>query len=717
MSHAASLPSSSATPVRLLYRVGGMDCPSCVSRVEGAARRVAGVMEVRSNHLTQTLELRLDEAQTPRAALEARLRKLGHPLVLARDGNTASGPVPAQRPWFRSGEGRQALLLAGLIALAFALSLAEPGAAHWGFVAATLFGVWPLAKKAVAATRAGDPFSINTLVSLAALGALVIGEAAEGAVVVFFFMIGEFLEGIAASRARRCITALAALTPKTAQLLDDGGPREVAAASLRVGQRVRVAPGARVPADGTVVEGSSHLDESPVTGESVPVYKERGASVFAGSINAEGVLTLEVTHGGEDNTLARILHLVEQAEATKAPTARFINRFSRVYTPVVVLVAALTALLPPLLVGAAWDLWLYRGLALLLIGCPCALVLSVPAAITSATSAGARRGLLVKGGAVLETLSRVTTVAFDKTGTLTEGRPVVTDVMAFGVGDAELLRLSAALEATSQHPLARAIVARAKENGLVLPEASNARALAGKAVVGEVEGHRLTVASPRYAGELAPLDPSLLAHIRRLEEEGKTVVVSLAGERVLGLLALRDEPRADAQEALAKLRGRGLKGIMLTGDNRRTAQAIAGELGLDVYAELLPADKHDLVLRLHDTDVVAMVGDGINDAPALAQADVGIAMAGGTDVALETAHAALLRPRLMSAVDLIALSQATMNTIRLNIAFALGLKAIFLITTLLGVTGLWAAILADTGATALVTANALRLLRFKGEAS
>ncbi|MER3490168.1 MAG: heavy metal translocating P-type ATPase, partial [Meiothermus sp.] len=548
------------------------------------------------------------------------------------------------------------------------------------------------------------------------LGALLVGEAAEAAAVVFLFAVGELLEGVAAGRARGGIRALAALAPKTAFLLEGEGEgakgREVPAHGLRVGQVVQVRPGERVPADGTILSGHSALDESPVTGESLPVNKGPGDPVYAGSINADGLLTVRVNKDPRDNTLARIIHLVEEAQGSKAPTARFIDRFSRYYTPALLLAAALVAVVPPLL-GGAWHEWLYKALALLLIACPCALVLSVPAAMASAIAAGARQGLLIKGGAVLEALARVRTVAFDKTGTLTEGRPRVTDLLPLGLPEAELLALAAAVEQGSSHPLAKAIVERAREAGVGVPPAREGRALRGKAAWAKVGDRELAVGSPSYAAELAPLEPPLQRRVAELEAQGKTVVLLLNPPFPLGLIALRDEPRPDAREGLEQLGSLGVRCVMLTGDNARTGRAVAEGLGLEVRAELMPEDKLRAVAELGQGRPVAMVGDGINDAPALARADVGIAMGGGTDVALETADAAVLGGSVRGVADLVRLSRATMRVVAQNIAFALGLKAVFLLTTLLGVTGLWPAVLADTGATALVTLNSLRLLRLR----
>jgi len=754
-------PAPSSAPT-LTYFVDGMDCASCVQKVERMVDRLPGAGRVRTSFNRQTLELQLDETVTPRTTLESNLRSLGYtptlqggePVHTADDDHTAhehrharitlssaAGPTkpaaaptdhtghdnasdkdaghvhevaPSGTPWYRTGQGKLVVISGVLLALAYLFSFIAPPFSVYGYIAATIIGVWPLAKKAWASARFGDPFSINMLVSLAAIGAVLIGEAAEGAVVVFFFAVGELLEGVAAGRARAGIQALAALAPKTALLLENGVTREVSADSLKVGQTVQINPGARVPADGQIVAGSSSLDDSPVTGESVPVSKTVGDNVFAGSINTDGVLSVQVEKEASDNTIARIIHMVEEAEGSKARTARFIDRFSRWYTPGVVAVAALTAVVPPLLLGQAWHEWLYKGLALLLIGCPCALVLSVPAAITSAISAGTRRGLLIKGGAALEAIGSVKTVAFDKTGTLTAGKPRVTDVL--GAERSEVLRLAAAVEAGSSHPLAKAITDEAKGQNLTLPAATEAKALSGKGVSAMVEERRLSISSPKYAAANSSVSAEFQQAIEGFESDGKTAVVLHDDVQALGIIAIRDEPREDAQQAVAQLRQMGIQTVMLTGDNKRTGKAIASSLGLGVQAELLPEDKLKVIDQLKAQGGVAMVGDGINDAPALARSDVGIAMGGGTDVALETADAALLREKVSGVTELVQLSRDTMTNIKQNIAFALGLKAIFLVTTLLGYTNLWMAILADTGATAIVTANALRLLRWKGHA-
>jgi Cd2+/Zn2+-exporting ATPase len=575
-----------------------------------------------------------------------------------------------------------------------------------------LVGLVPIARRAFAAALAGTPFSIEMLMTIAAVGAVIIHAGEEAATVVFLFLVGELLEGVAARKARESIQSLTSLVPKSALLEEDGQMREVPAESLAVGSVILIRPGDRISADGIVLTGESAIDEAPVTGESTPVRKGVDDVVFAGTVNGDAALRIRVTAAAADNTIARVIRLVEEAQESKAPTERFIDRFSRYYTPGVVVVAALVAILPPLMLGSPWSEWIYKGLAILLIGCPCALVISTPAAIAASLSSGARRGLLLKGGAVLETLGKITAVALDKTGTLTEGRPKVTDIVGFGRTEAQVLSRAAVLEGASSHPLALAILDRAKSDGVPVPPAFEVNAIPGKGVTGKVGGEKLSLLSPAAARELGAFDAAMERQVAVLNDEGKSVSVLLINDVVSGLIAMRDEPRADAAAGLRTLKNAGIKILMLTGDNRRAAEAIGKMLGIEVRAELMPEDKQRIVGELKsEGHVVAKVGDGINDAPALAAADVGIAMGGGTDVALETADAAVLHGRVGDVAQMIELSKRTMRNITQNITIALGLKAIFLVTTIVGITGLWPAILADTGATVLVTMNALRLLR------
>ncbi|WP_245875498.1 heavy metal translocating P-type ATPase [Puniceibacterium antarcticum] len=727
---------------RCEWMITGMDCGSCAGKVRGAVERLPGVSEVDVALMAERLRLTLDEGLTSRATVETAIKRLGFGIapkgvaaprksfVLPDDavaagadrGETDSlrdvpgrpGPSAKRDPsWYQTGKGRLVIGTGALLIAAWGINIVAPdGVAHLAFILATLIGVAPIAWRALNAARAGMPFTIEMLMTIAATGALVINAAEEAALVVFLFAVGEVLEGVAADKARDGIRALAQLVPKIALLETSGRTREVLAGSLTIGQTVLVRPGDRVPADGEVIEGVSGLDESPVTGESVPSLKEPGDAVFAGSINTEAALRVRVSKAAEDNTIARIIRLVEEAETARAPTERFIDRFSRIYMPGVVGVALLVAIVPPLTFAQAWDIWVYRALALLLIGCPCALVISVPASIASALSAGARRGLLMKGGAVIEAAARTTHVAFDKTGTLTLGRPRITDIVPFRGTEAEVLELAAGIEAGSSHPLAVAILSRAEANGVAPLPASGARALPGKGAEAMVAGASAWIGSPRFAESSGVFDDTARSRAAALEMEGKTVVAVFRAGLLVGLLALRDEPRPDAGDAVRQLKVLGVDAVMLTGDNGRTAAAISAILGMDHRAELMPGDKVAAIRQMAARGCVMMVGDGINDAPALAAAHVGVAMGSGTDVALETADAAMLRNRVTDVAGTIRLARAAMANIRQNVAIALGLKAVFLVTTVLGLTGLWLAILADTGATVLVTLNALRLLAF-----
>ena len=761
------------------FRVEGMDCASCAAKIDTAIRRIPDVSDVTVSVVAVSLKKkhgdRVDLAALVRkvgslgykatpigaaadksvsgkqdrhehgASCDHGHHHAGHRHDHPHDHHhgedhgkapVAGGALPVTReprerdtlegmhghdhgpqdgPWWKTSKAQLTIVCGIALAIAFTLAQIFPQTQPWGFLVAMAVGLIPIARRALFGAMNGSPFTIETLMTVAAVGAVVIDASEEAAVVVFLFLVGELLEGIATGRARASIQALATLMPKTALVERDGTTETVPAEILVVDMVVLVRPGDRVPADGVVMSGESAVDEAPVTGESVPQRKETGDKVFAGTVNQEGLLRVRVTAAAADNTISRIIALVEEAQESKAPTERFIDRFSKYYTPGVMVVAALIAILPPLIAGAEWNTWIYRGLAVLLIGCPCALVISTPAAIAAALSAGARRGLLMKGGAVLENLGKVTQVAFDKTGTLTEGRPKVTDTVGIVRDERETLRLAAALEVGSSHPLAVAILAKAAAETVPVQAASEAGAVGGKGVVGTVDGVKLFLASPRAAAERVPLDDRLSARIASLNDEGKTVSVLLAGDEVVGLIAMRDEPRDDAVAGIAALRELGADAVMLTGDNQRTAKAIAASLGMEARAELMPQDKQKIVGEMKaEGKFVAKVGDGINDAPALAAADIGIAMGSGTDVALETADAAVLHGRVKDVANMVALSRLTMRNIFQNITISLGLKAVFLVTTVLGVTGLWPAILADTGATVLVTANAMRLLVWKG---
>ena len=760
-----------ATVKTTKYRIEGMDCASCAMKIDTAVRRMPGVEDVSVSATAGTMTLHYIEGGDL-LAIEKKVTGLGYG-VSAADKKPQPTPVaqkhvhdhydhdhegcdhaqhnhdhddhehdhhkhahqtdhneaaiatpsaveglhehdhgPMTGVWWQSSKAKLAAASGVALLVAFAVGHFYPSISAYAYFVAMAVGLAPIAKRAFMAAIAGIPFSIEMLMTIAAIGAVIINAGEEAATVVFLFLVGELLEGVAAGKARESIQALTALVPKTAFIEQDGKTTEVPAESLQIGAIILVRPGDRIPADGTILSGTSLINEASVTGESMPVRKTVDAPVFAGTINGEAALRINVTATAADNTIARVVRLVEEAQESKSPTERFIDRFSRYYTPGVLAVGGLVAVLPPLLLGASWAEWIYKGLAILLIGCPCALVISTPAAIAASLSAGARRGLLLKGGAVLETLGKIKVVAFDKTGTLTEGKPVVTDIVSVGHSDDSVLQLAAALETGSSHPLAVAILAKAKERGLEIPPATAASAIGGKGVTGQVDGKDLFLGSPNAANAIVSLSADLLAQISTLNDSGKSVAVLLVSKEVAGLLAMRDEPRSDARQGIEALHQVGIKTVMLTGDNQQTAKAIGTALGIqEVHAELLPEDKQRLVKQFQGQGFkIAKVGDGINDAPALAMADVGIAMGGGTDVALETADAAILHGRVGDVAEMVLLSKRTMGNIKQNLMLAIGLKGVFLVTTIIGVTGLWPAILADTGATVLVTLNALRLL-------
>ena len=726
-------PMAQAGSASTRMRVEGMDCAGCAIKIENALRRIPGVTEVDVSVAGGAVTVRHNQADAE--AMSSQIAGLGYTVRRSDEigakhvghdhGGKASAPEEdighshiqdhgsAGKSWWQTSKGDSTIASGTALAVAFVLGKAIPAVEQWAFLLAMLVGLVPIARRAFSAAMAGTLFSIEMLMTIAAVGAVFIGATEEAATVVFLFLIGELLEGVAASRARASIQDLTKLVPKTARFEDDDGQvREVEADTLTVGAMIQVRPGDRIPADSVIVSGDSSIDEAPVTGESTPVRKGRDENVFAGTVNGDGLLRVRVTAAAADNTIARVVKLVEEAQESKAPTERFIDRFSRYYTPGVVAVAALVAIVPPLLFGGTWSGWIYKGLAILLIGCPCALVISVPAAIAASLSAGARRGLLLKGGAVLEQIGNISIACFDKTGTLTAGKPQVTDVIGFERSEGDVLRFAAALESGSSHPLATAILARAAEQRMSVPPTSDSKAIGGKGVQATMEDVKIFLGSPNAAAELAPITADQKARISALNDDGKTVSLLVMDGRVAGAIAMRDEPRPDAKKGLKMLSDAGIRTVMLTGDNRRTANAIGKQVGIDVEAELLPQDKQRIVGQFQKEGLmVAKVGDGINDAPALAAADVGIAMGGGTDVALETADAAVLHGRVSDVAAMVDLSKRTMTNIRQNIAVALGLKAAFLVTTIVGLTGLWPAILADTGATVLVTLNALRLLK------
>ena len=584
------------------------------------------------------------------------------------------------------------------------------------YVTGIVSGGWYVAPRALAAVLRLRP-DMNLLMAIAVVGAAAIGEWFEAATVTFLFAFSLALESWSVNRARRAVEALMAIAPPTARLLaPDGSTKEVNAADVTVGSMILVKPGDRIPLDGTVRRGTSQVNQAPITGESMPVDKAPPAEVFAGTVNGDGALEVEVTRLVGETTLAQIIRMVEEAQSRRAPSEQWVDRFARVYTPVILGVAILIAIVPPLLFGGDSGEWFYRALVLLVIGCPCALVISTPVSIVASLAAAAKAGVLVKGGTFIEAPAKLRAVALDKTGTLTAGTPQVVEVNPLANHtEQELLKAMGAIEAHSDHPLARAIVAHVQEKGITWSPASEVQSVQGRGVTAAIDGKRYWLGSHRYLEELKQETPELHEQIEAMSSAGRTVVVMGTDDHVCGFITLADAVRPESAVAIRELHELGVEHVvMLTGDNKPTAERVAREVGIDeVHAELLPADKvaavEDLVRRF---TYVAMIGDGVNDAPAMGRATIGMAMgAVGSDAAIEAADVALMSDDLSRLPWLIKHSRRTMGIIRQNVVLSLGVKAVFVVLTFGGFASLWSAIAADMGVSLLVIANALRLLR------
>lgn len=716
-----------------IFEVRGMCCASEVGALKReVGPRVGGEGNLAFDLLQGRMTVFADAGQASDEVVLEAVRRAG---LEARRWEEAGATSEKEGFWKRHGRAVMTAASAGFLIAAFVSHVLITGsvlAALRGegvggddqvpVAAAVLYalsiaaGVWFVLPKAWNALRALRP-DMNLLMTIAVAGAVGIGEWFEAATVAMLFALSLLLESWSVGRARRAVAKLLEASPPVARLRHGEREIEVDPHAVPVGSVIIVRPGERVPLDGEVVAGESDLNQAPITGESTPVPVQPGDEVFAGSINGGGLLEIRTTQPADQTTLARIIQLVTQAQSRRSPSEQWVDRFARVYTPVVIGLAVLVAVVPPLVLSGAWEVWFYRALVLLVIACPCALVISTPVSIVAALARAARQGVLVKGGIYMEAPARIRAIAFDKTGTLTVGRPRVTQLVPLnGHSEEELLVRAAALEAGSNHPLARAIVEEAQSRRLAIPVVQSHQAIPGRGVMAELDGRTIWLGSHRLLTERKLADDErAMQLLDELSDAGSSVVAVGTDEHVCGLIALADQARLEAAQALAELHRLGIRPIvMLTGDNSATARAIADELGIDeVHAELLPQDKVELVDRLvREHRQVAMVGDGINDAPALASATVGIAMgAAGSHAAIESADIALMTDDLARLPWLVRHARRTLGIIHQNIGFALGLKLLFVLLTFAGVATLWMAIAADTGASLLVIANALRLLR------
>lgn len=721
------------------FEIEGMDCASCAKTLEKGIGQMSGVSECSINFTNEKLTL---VGNVQPEAVVAKVRALGYDVRDQSAPPTAVAPTAAPSfgafMWERT-DTRLALL--GALLILPGLFLVEIGGLTLPWVnlfsvAALLVAGWPIARSAWAAIRISREININVLMTVAAIGAVFIGAYTEAGMVMVLFAIGEALEGYSAGRARHAIRSLLSIVPQEATLLQNGRRQPIHINQLQVGDTILVKPGERIPMDGRVRSGESAINQAPITGESMPVERSTGDTVYAGSINGHGALEIEVTAVAADNTISRIIQMVEEAQDKKAPTERFIDQFARYYTPAVMVLALLVATIPPLFFGQPFlnqgetTGWLYRALALLVVACPCALVISTPVTIVSAISNAARHGVLFKGGAHIEALSKVQAIAFDKTGTLTSGQPNVVALRSSGCVTEEcidccddcreMLSLAGAIEQQSEHPLAQAIVQETAVRGLDIQQyqVANVQALTGQGVTGQVDGRTVTIGSHRFFEESVAHPESVCELADADANKGYTPMMMSVDGRYRGTISVADTVRPDSIVALQQLQAAGIgHTIMLTGDNQATAQAIAAKLGVtNVQADLLPQDKLTAVAALQRKfGQVAMVGDGINDAPALATADVGIAIGGAraTTQAMETADITLMNASLSKLPFAYQLSRATMTNIRANIIFAIGVKLLFLLLVILGNSNMWMAVAADVGATLLVILNGMRLLTYQ----
>lgn len=696
------------------YLIEKMDCPTEEGLLRKALEGMPGVSALQFDLMSRTLTV--SHSLPDEAPITAAIERLGMSPVL-RD---RTQPAPAVTREFGTGISKAQWLrmgAAGVLAVgAEVLAFSGMGESSWPVVAASLaaiaLGGIETLKKGWIALRTLS-LNMNLLMTIAVIGAALIGQWPEAAVVIWLFGIAEMIEALSLDRARNAIRKLMDLAPETALVRQaDGRWEEVKAETVPVGAIVRVRPGERIALDGVVVSGTSAVNQAPITGESMPVEKNLGDTVFAGTINERGTLEFEARSRKGETTLDRIARSVQEAQGQRAPTQRFVDRFASIYTPLVFALAIAIALIPPLFFGGAWFDWTYKALVMLVIACPCALVISTPVTVVSGLAAAARRGILVKGGLYLEQGRLLRAVALDKTGTLTHGRPALTDTVPLGsLSQDEVLRIAASLDALSEHPVATAIVSAYGER----PHASVQRfeALAGRGVKGDIDGQTYYIGNHRLANELGVASEEVRKLLEQLEVQAKTAVVLSSDKQALAVLAVADTIRDSSKQAVAALQRLGVEPVMLTGDNHKTAQAVAAQVGIkDARGDLLPHDKLAAIEELAARAPVGMVGDGVNDAPALAKSNIGFAMgAAGTDIAIETADVALMKDDLRKLPEFIALSRRVGGVLKANIAFAIGTKAVFMVLAFTGHASLWLAILADMGASLAVVFNGLRLLR------
>ncbi len=708
----AGLLQSGRSSLTNVVRLEGLDCADCAAKLEKRIQAMPGVNSARVNYGAAKMEI---NHEVPINTVLGVIEKMGYKGRVEGEANVKVLPLP----FWRSNKYALSTILAGslvLLAVLTQLSNAPVLWTHSLYLLAILMGGFLPAKAGLAILFNAHELDMNVLMIIAAVGAVALGQMEEGATVVLLFSLGNALQSFSMDKTRNSIRMLMELAPNEALVRRHGEERTLSVQEIELDDILIVRPGERIAMDGRVIKGASAVEEKAITGESMPVDKEIGSKVYAGTLNGFGALEIEVQKLAQDNTISRIINMVEDAQGQKAPAEQFVEKFARYYTPAVIVMALLVAIVPPLLLRQAFSHWVYQALGMLLVACPCALVISTPVSIVSAIGSAARNGVLIKGGAYLEAMGDLKAIAFDKTGTLTRGQAEVSDLIAFNGSEAELLRLAAAIESRSEHPLAQAVSQYSREQGVRLPPVENFQAVAGKGAYADIEGQSYYIGNARFFEEQnRPLPDDAQQRLEDLQNQGKTAIILGDEQKLRGIIALADHLRDNSAAELTKLKRIGIqKTIMLTGDNQRTAHSIAAAAGVDEYqADLLPEDKVEAIKGLlAQQQKVAMVGDGVNDAPALAIATVGIAMgAAGTDVALETADIALMADDLSKLAYTIDLGRRTRRIIKENIAFSIIVKVGILLLVIPGWLTLWLAVVGDMGTSLLVTLNGMRLLR------
>ncbi|WGL59120.1 cation-translocating P-type ATPase [Pigmentibacter sp. JX0631] len=736
----------------LKFSITGMDCPSCAQKIEIFCQKIKGVKDAKVNFINSTLLLKFDVDLFIKEQFFLSTKKIGYTLFeIKNEINTLSTSelkkqfrknkkfksFPQEKKiseqnkteikisnfskivtFFSNHNWKTIGILSFIYIILLSLQFFTNKNWHFLFTILTLIPFFPIVKKAFYLGKSGQMFSVETLMSISSLGAIIIGASEEAAAVLILYLIGEKLESATLAKSNQELKTLLTILPdKVTRILANKEQEIINLSEVKVDDILEIKPGDRFPVDGKVISGESFVDESLITGEATPIFKSKTVLVSAGSINIDGYLVIQANTTAQNNTVSKLVKLISEAQASKTKTMRSIEQFSKFYTPAVLFFGILVACIPPLFFQESWLVWIYRGLAILLIGCPCALVISTPSAISTGILIAAKLGILIKNAVSLETIGKIKQIAFDKTGTLTYGKLDVTKIVTFDKPDTQILQIAASIEAKTNHPLAKGIIEYAKNLDISFLVVKNSKTIPGIGVQGEINELPVLICSPQYAKKLTPISLYFENEIIELQNNGNTVICIIVNFKLEGLIALKDKVKFEAKEAIKNLKKLNINSTILTGDNAATARLIADQLDIAVKAELLPSEKLNFIKSNSEKAFIAMVGDGINDAPALAAANIAIAMGNGSNIAIDSSQVIITGNKLTSIIDAISLSKKVMLTIKQNILIAVGLKVIFFTLTIFGSTQLWMAILADTGATLIVTLNSLSILLYKSKFS